>query len=139
MKKVFNYFFYVCFSTTGRINRAWWWFYIIISISVKIVLYILIFSGTIIPKNFILFYFLFIIGLGIIPIYTDILATAKRFHDTNRSARNLYWACFPFFGALYIFIVCGFFRSTDGGNKYGEPSFLIDWNSFENDTNRNNS
>ena len=31
MKKVFNYFFYVCFSTIGRINRAWWWFYIFLS------------------------------------------------------------------------------------------------------------
>lgn len=136
MKKVFKYFLYVCFSTIGRINRAWWWFYVVISLAVKVVLYILIFSVTIIPENFILIYFLFIIGLGIIPIYTDILATAKRFHDTNRSARNLYWAFFPFFGALYILIVCGFFRGTDGENKYGEPSFLIDWNSFESDTNR---
>ena len=105
MKKVFKCFFYVCFSTTGRINRAWWWLYTIISISVKVVLYILVFSVTIIPKNFILFYLFFIIGLGIINIYTDILAAAERFHDTNRSARNLYWAFFSFFRDI-IYLRC---------------------------------
>lgn len=131
MKKVFDYFFYVCFSTTGRINRAWWWLYTTISISVKVVSYILVFSVTIVPENFILFYLLFIIGLGIMLIYTDILAAAKRFHDTNRSAQNLYWFFLPFFGVLYIFSVCGFFRGTDGENKYGEPSFLIDWTSLQ--------
>lgn len=131
MKKVFDYFFYVCFSRTGRINRAWWWLYAIISISAKIALYILIFSVTLIPENFILVYLLFIIVLGILPIYTDILAAAKRFHDTNRSARNLYWAFLPCLGVLYILIVCGFFRGTDGENQYGESSFLIgDWDSL---------
>ena len=61
-------------------------------------------------------------------IYPDISATIKRFHDTNRSGGNILWAIFPFFGALYILIICGFFKGIEGDNKYGEPSYLIeDW------------
>ena len=132
MKTVFEYLLYVCFSTTGRINRAWWWLYFFLSATLKCVIYFMIIVvSPVIAGDLFFFFLILVIILGIMLIYSDILVTAKRFQDTNRSARNILWVLFPFFGALYILIVCGFFKGTDGDNTYGEPSYLIgDWDSY---------
>lgn len=75
---------------------------------------------------FLAFFNYAVLVLGL--IYPSIVVTIKRFHDTNRSGYHMLWVLIPFFGALYILIVCGFFKGTDGKNKYGDPSFLIgDW------------
>ena len=46
----------------------------------------------------------------------------KRLHDTNRSGVHLFLILVPFFGALYLIIVCGFLKGMEGENKYGMPS-----------------
>ena len=125
MKKVLKYFLYVCFTRTGRINRAWWWLYTLLTRVLVFILY------AISSEPFIIW-----AVAGFVLLYSDISATLKRFHDTNRSGWNLLWVLIPLFGALYILIVCGFFKGTDGENKYGAPSFLIDWDSCNNDTNK---
>ena len=111
MKKVLKYFLYVYFSPTGRINRAGWW---------------------LIWLPFLLIGFLTPLGnrtftafLSILWINSLILVSVKRFHDTNRSGwRVLLWLV-PVYGWFYVPIVCGFFKGTDGENKYGAPSSLI--------------
>ena len=72
--------------------------------------------------------------------YPSIVVCVKRFHDTNRSGFNILWMLIPTLGALYILIVCGFFKGTEGKNKYGEPSYLIgDWDSFTPQKNTENN
>ena len=132
MKKVsgFKYFLYVCFSTTGRTNRAWWWLYIFLSNIFYWGLPILIvgMSGSHAPEfDFFFYHTLAAIVLG----YSSIVVTIKRFRDTNRTGWNMLFGLIPFFGVLYIIIVCGFFKGTEGDNTYGEPSYLIgDWGSY---------
>ena len=130
MKKVFKYIFYVCFSTTGRINRAWWCFYILFSNFFYWGLLIPIIGISRSPAPEFEFFFYHTIT-GVVIVYPSIVVTVKRFRDTNRSGYNILWGLIPFFGVLYILIVCGFFKGTDGENKYGEPSSLIDWDSFD--------
>lgn len=77
---------------------------------------------------------------GLILYYTHIPVSIKRLHDRNRSGWNLLWGVIPIIGALYILIVCGFFKGTEGNNKYGMnptdtggnnkygvPPRMIDW------------
>ena len=110
MKKSVEVFLYVCFSPTGRINRAWWWLYTLLTRLLVFVLY------AISSEPFIVW-----VTASIVLLYSDISATVKRFHDTNRSGWNLLWTIIPIFGALYLLIVSGFFKGTDGENKYGAP------------------
>ena len=133
MKKALKYFLYVCFSPTGRINRAWWLLYILlVNFCHWGTIWIIIDnSGGYAPDAV----FFFDVVFGVVIVYPTIVVTIKRFRDTNRSGYNLFWGFIPAFGVLYILIVCGFFKGTEGENKYGEPSSLIDWDSFNNDTN----
>ena len=131
MKKVFKYFLYVCFSPRGRINRAWWWAYT--------VLYVLYRSATILsivkspsPVEALDRLIFFDILVGVLLIYPSIVVSVKRLHDTNRSGWHVLLGLISM--GIYILIVCGFFKGTDGENPYGDPSSLIDWDSF-NDTN----
>lgn len=123
MKKVLKYFLYVCFSPTGRINRAGWWLvwvflllYQILGVSLHAVLR---------PDGVILNIFLLwslLSGVGL--LYAMIVATVKRLHDTKRSGWKGLWVLIPTFGVFYILIVCGFFKGTDGENKYGDSRDL---------------
>ena len=129
MKKVLKYFFYVCFSPTGRINRAWWWLYISLFTVFHKVL-----DDTALDNigeyGQTLFFWSFCLVLGM--TYSLILVCIKRFRDTNRKGWNMLWGLIPAFGVLYIFIVCGFFKGTQGKNTYGEPSSLIGaWDSSQ--------
>ena len=119
MKKVFQYFLYVCFSPTGRINRAWWWLYALLAAVLRFLVVSVLSQG----DPFLAFFNFFVVDVAF--IYPGIVVSVKRFHDTNRSGWHMLWVLIPFFGALYILIVCGFFKGTDGENKYGDPSYLI--------------
>lgn len=57
-------------------------------------------------------------------IYQGTVVTIKRLHDTNRSGWYLLLGLIT--QGIYILIVCGFFKGTDGDNTYGEPSYLIE-------------
>lgn len=48
-------------------------------------------------------------------------AQIRRLHDTGRSGWNLLWGLIPFFGGIYVLILCCM-ASQPGENKYGpEP------------------
>ncbi len=128
MKKVLKYFLYVCFSPKGRINRAWFWIYVMASTFLWFGLFFSIFGnrGDVPDFKFLVFMYT---HLGL--IYPSIVVCVKRLHDTDRSGWNMLWVLIPTLGVLYIIIVCGFFKGTDGGNRYGELSALIgDWDSY---------
>lgn len=61
---------------------------------------------------------------GVLLVYSLIVMSIKRFHDTNRSGWKGLWVLIPAFGVFYILIVCGFFKGTHGENKYGESRDL---------------
>ena len=137
MKKVLKYFLSVCFSQKGRINRAWWWIYISLFSIFHWVLDDTILDNTG-EYGQTLFFFSGCLVLGM--TYSLILVCVKRFRDTHRSGWNMLWVLIPAFGVLYILIVCGFFKGTDGENKYGEPSSLIgDSDSFTQRKNTENN
>ena len=137
MRKVWKYFLYVCFSPAGRINRTWWCLGTgVFSLFGTVMTILELAPLSPVERVDKLFLFDFIDVLVLPLTYSIIVMSVKRFRDTNRSGWNLLWVFFPFGGALYILIVCIFFKGTAGKNKYGEPSSLIDWNSFDNDTNK---
>lgn len=121
-----KYFLYVCFSPRGRINRAGWW------------LYWGLFLLCLIADSFLSLLWgiggLYTRGIGIYEniysvflVYSLIVVSIKRFHDTNRSEWYVLVWLVPVYGWFYVPIVCGFFKGTDGENKYGDP---IDRKSF---------
>lgn len=123
MKKVFSYFLYVCFSPRGRIKRAWFWLYVLLNAVLRLLVVGVISQGDpfVATFNYMI--------VEVILIYPDIAVTIKRFHDTNRSGWHLLLGLIS--AGLYIVIICGFFKGTDGENKYGKPSSLIgDWESY---------
>ena len=117
MTKVFQYFLYVCFSPTGRINRAWFWLYVLFSAVLRFSIVGVMSQGD--PILATLNYFV----VDVVLIYPGIMVSVKRFHDTNRSGWHILLGLIS--AGLYILIICGFFKGTDGENKYGAPSYLI--------------
>lgn len=114
MKKVLRYFLYVYFSPTGRINRAGWWLY-------WLFFFVMGLTG---PSNLAdtsMSTNIYRTFLGTLLLYSLIVVSIKRFHDTNHSGwRTLLWLV-PVIGWFYVPLVCGFVKGTDGENKYGAP------------------
>ena len=102
-------------SWKGRINRPTYWGYVIVS------LFILLVAGFIIDGiaerdgNFVAFF------LFMKLVLMDIAFTVKRLHDTNRSGWCILIGLIPTIGAIYLFVVCGCFKGTEGPNDYGDP------------------
>lgn len=44
-----------------------------------------------------------------------------RLHDSDHSAWNLFWAGLPYVGGLILWAIMGFYKSSQGDNKYGKP------------------
>ena len=137
IKDLILYWRYVSFSFRGRINRTCWWLHLFLTYPFLFLTGAYLYyeegtTDTIIGVVVLLF--------ALILYYTHIPASVKRLHDRNKSGWNLLWSIFPIIGALYILIVCGFFKGTEGSNKYGVnptrtesdseygvPSRMIDW------------
>ena len=125
---------YILFSFEGRIDRSWFWYYILLTRPLYVFPFVILF-GIFNPTmsnetpniaeviRFILS-MIFIFGMFayLLTFYTDIAVSVKRLHDTNRSGVHLLSILAPCFGALYILIVCGFLKGTEGENRYGMPS-----------------
>ena len=109
--------FWVLFSQKGRISRKIYWIYFIIRI----------------------FFFFFLVTLGewglplflifyLLSFWTDIAINVKRLHDTNRSGWYILLGLITM--GIYLLVVCGFFKSTEGENKYGLTNAII-YSKFE--------
>ena len=104
-----------CFSFTGRIDRTSYWGYAIISIFVLLVVALTIedmddTTGKLMAG---------IVFLKV--LFMDIAVTVKRLHDTNRSGWCILIGSIPIIGCIYLFIVCGCLRGTEGDNRYDSP------------------
>lgn len=55
----------------------------------------------------------------VVQFAITLAATAKRWHDRNKSARWLMLKLLPYVGPIWELIECGFLRGTEGENEYG--------------------
>ena len=111
-------FFWINFSFIGRISRyefliyGGWIFWLIIFLILKFSEYL--FSLT---DNEIFIYSFALIGIAF--IVHQYAVYIKRLHDLNKSGWNILWGFIPILGFLYLFIICWYFKGTEGTNDYG--------------------
>ena len=55
-------------------------------------------------------------------IWISIAVQVKRWHDRNKSAWWLLINFVPIIGWLWVLIECGFFRGTEGPNRFGDET-----------------
>ena len=103
-----------CFCYKGRINRVLYWAYAVISL--LFLLGIGAVSAVLEPDDgggaAILFLKLFLMDLPV---------TVKRLHDTNTTGWCSLIGLIPIGGVIYLFVICGFVKGTEGDNYYGSP------------------
>lgn len=112
----------LCFSFKGRINRRVYWTYQV-SLGVLPFTPIVVLILIPVPKSDALAITAAAIhyALILLSIYPALAVTTKRFHDTNRSGWRVLIGLIPG-GIIYLIVVCGFFKGTDGDNDYGPPT-----------------
>lgn len=103
-----------CFSFTGRINRALYWKYVIVSILI-VLFAVIVINATDGAMGAI------VVVMAIKVIFIDLAVAVKRLHDTNRSGWHILTNLIPIVGTIYLFVVCGCLKGTDGDNNYGPP------------------
>lgn len=94
MKEFFKY----SFDFVGVSNRKSFWLTMLLVCSVNILVSLLCFIN-----DYILIIETVILIVGMIP---SLSLTARRLHDTDRSAWNLLWLLFPFVGIVIIAVYC---------------------------------
>ncbi|MDZ7673042.1 MAG: DUF805 domain-containing protein [Halanaerobiales bacterium] len=89
----------------GRVSRKKFWMFVLISTIISVLLVF--------------------INIGIFLVYSLLVllpslgVTARRLHDTNRSAWFLLLELVPIIGGIYILILCAE-EGTTGENEYGK-------------------
>ena len=109
----------LCFSFKGRIDRPLYWVYAILSLMSFFCIAAVLGSvegslGGIIA-----------IVLFLTVIFVEIAITIKRLHDTNRSGWCILISLIPIIGGIYLLVVCGFLKGTEGDNDYGPAVYKI--------------
>ena len=105
-----------CFSFKGRIGRAAYWAYALISLFILFVAGGMIESMDDTTGGFIA------VVVFLKVLFMDIAVTVKRLHDTNRSGWCILIGSIPIIGIIYLFVVCGCFKGTEGNNRYDSLS-----------------
>ena len=99
----------ILFSFKGRINRAKFWMVnLLLIVVLGIVVLIYGEEGSVILLPF-----------GILCFWAGLAVTAKRWHDCDRSGQWILIALIPILGPILVFVVLGFFKGTDGPNRFG--------------------
>ena len=112
----------LCLAFKGRINRRIYWIYTAGS------LLILLFPSLLLndsEDSDSIFWDLILGSVGGLTIYIDIAVSVKRLHDTGRSGWHLLLGFVPIIGTIYLLVVCGFIKGTEGINDYGPPADKI--------------
>ena len=98
---------YFCFD--GRAGRTEFWYWILVTFAVSLILSFIPKIGGILVT---------IWGLGI--LLPSLGAYARRLHDLGKSAWFILIALIPVIGGLILLILC-IPEGTNGPNQYGEP------------------
>ena len=122
-------FFWINFTFNGRINRyefliyGGWIFWLAIFLIFSFSGYL--FANLInLPDNEIVIIPFALLGLAF--IVHQYAVYIKRLHDLNKSGWNVLWSFIPLLGFLYLFIICWYFKGTEGTNDYGpDPNTQI--------------
>ena len=109
----------LCFSFKGRINRPIYWG-CVVSITV-VCLATVTFVYWLLEDDFYDFVAYFIVFSILSSLFVLLAVTVKRFHDTNRSGVHVLIVLLPAIGLVYLLMVCGFLKGTEGENDYGPP------------------
>jgi uncharacterized membrane protein YhaH (DUF805 family) len=116
------------FSFEGRASRKDYWLRTFLPIfGISLVLMILSggMSATNEPSPLIFVYFLWML----FSLWPSLAVTVKRLHDRNQTGWWILIGLVPFFGSLYLLIVVGFLRGTDGDNDFGmDPLAIVEVN-----------
>lgn len=133
---------FLLFTYSGRISRSEFWFYVLFRAVVFLIptafmafnrsmlIDIPDVSGLTNLEHLILycreslksglntiFYISLLMSFGL--IYCDTVVYMKRFHDINLPGWFALFAVVPLWGSIYIVIIGGFIRGTQGENRYG--------------------
>ena len=107
--------FFVDYTGWGRARRAEYWWFILFSFIVGLVLDILFLGNRDLYNLFSALWWL----ATIVPSFC---LAVRRLHDTDRSAWNYCWAFLPVVGWIILLVyMCQ--PGTPGKNKYGAPRF----------------
>jgi uncharacterized membrane protein YhaH (DUF805 family) len=100
------------FSYQGRITRSQFWLYYLVAIVWQLLSFAILSIDHIVA-----------IAVGLILyfalIYSIFAVFGKRWHDRGKSAKWNFICLIPGLGAMWATIECGFFKGTEGKNKYG--------------------
>ena len=98
----------------GRARRSeYWWFFLF----VNVLLAALIFVSMLVSELLFVILGLFVLAL----LLPSLAVTARRLHDTNRSAWWILVNIIPYVGGLVLVVLCAL-SGTSGPNRYGpEP------------------
>lgn len=56
-----------------------------------------------------------------LSLWINFAATAKRYHDLDKSGLWSLMLLVPYIGGLWVLVECGFFSGSSGNNGYGRP------------------
>jgi uncharacterized membrane protein YhaH (DUF805 family) len=99
---------WLLFSFSGRLNRQPFWLFVLVSAIISVIAQ---FPDGREPGAFSVIVFLAL-------LWPWLATTAKRLHDTDRSAWWILLAFIPLIGAIWL-LVLELLRGTDGPNRFG--------------------
>ncbi len=114
------------FSWRGRVSRSVYWLLTAITLNGFIVI-MRYMTDWRIPENNVayeIFSGVFFMATAAIFTWINIVTSIKRFHDCNRSGWCAWGLLIPVIGPLFCLVYLGFFKGTEGKNKYGDDPIL---------------
>ncbi|MDI9408516.1 MAG: DUF805 domain-containing protein [Candidatus Pacebacteria bacterium] len=109
----------------GRSVRSEFWFWVLfIFVAELIISWLLDFTFVGLVLERIVGHFLFVVLptlLGLVMVVPNLAVSARRLHDTGRSAWNLLWLLLPIIGWV-VLIVFYCLPSEPRKNRFGKPS-----------------
>lgn len=104
---------WMLFSLEGRLNRQPFWLYMLAMLVLISVVQTL--TGSLddpTPSGATTL-------IALLLLWPNIAVQVKRWHDTDRSGWWILIGLVPIIGAIWAFIVTGFFSGTKGDNRFG--------------------
>ena len=126
LRKLWVAYFKLTFTQKiNRLPRSYFWLFQIFLIIEGYIVGGCYVAGTNLMKssNQSLAVLIFAFGFAVLCllVISNLAIHIARLHDSDHSAWNLLWAGLPYIGGIILWIIMGFYGSTQGDNKYGMP------------------